>query len=712
MSREPRHDILFEPVTIGPKTLRNRFYQVPHCTGFGTEKPWSQARLREMKAEGGWAAVNTEYAPIDVSSDVWPDVACNMWDETDQASLALMCEAAHEHGALAGIELTHAFGHSLGRHSRIAAMAPSQLANDWDPMIVPKAMRLEDIDRVKEMWVDAALRARDTGFDIIYVYGAHSVGPLQFLSPYYNKRTDAYGGSLLNRARLWLELLEELRGVVGKDCALAVRMAVEALGPAGVELSEALEFIKMADPLVDLWDVNVGSMAEWSKDSGASRFFKEGYQLEWTGQVRSAASKPIVGVGRITNPDTMANFIRSGVWDLIGAARPSIADPFLPQKIQEGRYGDIRECIGCNVCIAKSDFYHHVGCTQNATLGEEYRRGWHPERFSRADNADRNVLVVGAGPAGMECAIVLGKRGMNNVHLIDGADDIGGHLNWLTRLPGVSEWGRVTDYRRIQLQGLPNVTTITGQTLTTEEIFDYGAEIVIIATGSTWSRLGLNVVTHLPIPGADSAEADRVLTPEDIMVKGIRPAGPKVVVYDSEGYHVAAGIAEKLSTEGYQVQLVTPLEQIAPFCDQTLEGALLRQRLHDCGVVMKRDLIVDEICVPDGLRGRTTFGDPVEIEANSIVLVTQRLSNDALYHELVDQRERFADSGIEQVYRIGDCVAPRLISEAVFDGHRLGREIDSSDPDVPRPYFREIPLATFQGLPTFAELGEIHKLTV
>src|SRR3954447_6187242 len=138
----------------------------------------------------------------------------------------------------------------------------------------------------------------------------------------------------------------------------------------------------------------------------------------------------------------MAEIIRSGAWDLIGAARPSIADPFLPRKIEEGRLDEIRECIGCNVCIARALSNHQIVCTQNATAGEEFRRGWHPERFERAANADRDVLVIGAGPSGLECAIVLAKRGFERVRLVDAADDIGGCMRWIPHLPGLEAWGR------------------------------------------------------------------------------------------------------------------------------------------------------------------------------------------------------------------------------------------------------------------------------
>ena len=687
MPRDPKHDILFEPVRIGPKTLRNRFYQVPHCTGFGSEKPGSQARFRGMKAEGGWAAVNTEEALISSDTDYWPVVSTRVWDADDLRNLSLMCDEAHKHDSLAGIELTHGGVHSDGRESRRPSLGPSQLASDYHPFVVPKTMELSDIRRVREDWVRAARLSRDAGFDIVYVYGGHSYLPLQFLSPFYNKRTDAYGGSLENRARFWIETLEEVRAAVGDDCAIAVRFCVEALGPAGVELEEGIGFVVLADHLVDLWDVNVGSITDWSKDSGASRFFPEGYQLEWTGRVREVTAKPIVGVGRLTNPDRMAEIVRSGAWDLIGAARPSISDPFLPKKIEEGLYGEIRECIGCNVCIMKAEWGNHIGCTQNATAGEEYRRGWHPERFEPAANADNDVLIVGAGPAGMECAIVLGKRGFRRVHLVDAAPEIGGVMRWVPRLPGLGEWGRFLNWRAVQLEKLKNLEVITGTELSAKDVREYGAEIAVVATGAHWSTDGLNAYTHAPIPGADAA-LSYILTPEQIMLEGKSVPGKRVLVYDAEGYFTAAGLAEKLAGEGYDVELVTCLERIAPVTDETLEGPMLRQHLHDVGVRQRAGFLAAEI--GEGfVRGTDEFGEPLELDADAIVLVTQRLSDEALYLELAEDPDALRAQGVEALYRIGDCVAPRIIAEASYDGHRLAREIDSDDPATPLPYTRE-----------------------
>ena len=691
MAREQRHDILFEPVRIGPKTLRNRFYQVPHCTGFGVEKPWTQAAFRGMKAEGGWAAVCTEYCSISPDSDETPYVSARLWDDEDMRALALMTEAAHEHGALAGVELWHGGVYAESREARLPQLAPSQIASDMDSMVVPKAMERDDIRRAQGEWVAAARRARTAGFDIVYVYGSHTYLPSQFLSPVYNRRTDEYGGSFENRARFWLEAIELVKEAVGDDVAIAVRIAADTLELSGVPIEEGLEFIRAADHMVDLWDVVIGAM--WGAgrlDSGPSRFFDQGYQMEWSGRAREATDKPIVVVGRFTDPDRMADLVRGGTVDLIGAARPSISDPFLPSKIEQGRYEDIRECIGCNACYSRSIWGRHLGCTQNATAGEEHRRGWHPERFDPAANADRAVLVVGAGPAGMECATVLGKRGMELVHLVDGGEDIGGCMGWITRMPGLGAWGHVVDYRRVQLDRLQNVSTGLGRRLDAEAVRDYGAQIVIVATGAHWRGDGLSGVTRQPIPGADAA-LPHVMTPEQVMLDGKRPPGSRVAVVDYEGYFTATAIAEQLRAEGLEVEFVTSHEAVAPYADQTLEGLPVRRRLNQLGVRVHRAVVVESIA-PGGIRLEGEFQARSELEVDGVVLVTQRCSDEELYRDLAADPEALRVAGIEALHRIGDCVAPRLIADAIFDGHRLAREIDSAHPARPLPYLRERPL--------------------
>ena len=680
---DPRHAILFEPVVIGPKTLPNRFYQVPHASGFGSAKPRTQAAFRGIKAEGGWGGVCVEYAPVSADADEAPYVAAYVRDERDVAALRLTADAIHAHGSLAGLELYHGGNSSANvstRHTRMAP-TPSMATIRWGS--TAREMTLDDIRRVQADFVAGARRARDAGFDIVYVYGAHGYLLTQFLSTWSNRRTDAYGGTLAGRARFALETLERVREAVGSDCAIATRICVDGRREIkGVRIEDMLEFVRMADPLVDLFDVTVGS---WPEDSGTSRYYPEGHQLPWTSRVREATGKPIVGVGRYTSPDQMAAVIRSGDFDLIGAARPAIADPFLPRKIAEGRLGDIRECTGANVCILKEEDFGHVGCVQNATAGEEYRRGWHPERFDPTPEPERAVLVVGAGPAGMEAAMVLGRRGFAAVHLVDAEEEVGGRIRWTRRLPTLGDWGRIADWRQTQLEQLVNVDVITGRSLSAADILDYGASVVILATGSRWSPDGTQPGRPRPIDAAAGS-----LTPERIM-DGDRPHGQRVAVYDCDGYYVGPGIAELLAAEGYEVHLVATDVVVSPMSDGTLEGTMLRQHLHDVGVAMHPGITV-LARTPIGISGETQFGDPWALDVDDLVLVTHEVPVDGVYRELMADPDALQAAGIERVHLIGDAQSPRWISEAVFDGHRLARELDLPDPAFPAPILRDQPV--------------------
>ena len=375
MARDPRYDILFEPVKIGPVTAKNRFYQVPHCNGMGRVYPASMAEMRRIKAEGGWAVICTEEIEIDSSADHSPWAGGRLWDDSDIPVLARMCDGIHEFGALAGAEINHAGQMAANRYSREVPLAPSHIPVAMYDPIQARAMDLEDIRALRRWHRDAALRAKKAGFDLVYVYAGHQLSTIShFLSPYRNRRSDHYGGSLENRARLLREVLEETKDAVGDTCAVALRFSVdELMGDAGfTSTGEGRDLIEMLAELPDLWDVNISG---WENDSATSRFKPAGYQDDYVSFVKSVTSKPVVGVGRYTSPDAMVSLIRNGQLDMIGAARPSIADPFLPKKIEEGRVEDIRECIGCNICVSGDHHSVPIRCTQNPTMGEEWRKG-------------------------------------------------------------------------------------------------------------------------------------------------------------------------------------------------------------------------------------------------------------------------------------------------------------------------------------------------
>lgn len=687
---DARHAILFEPVSIGPKTLPNRFYQVPHASGFGSSRPRTQAAFRAVKAEGGWGGVCVEYAPISPDSDDLPAISAEIWDDRDARALGLAVEAIHSHGSLAGLELYHGGASCPNGSSRAVRLAPSQVTSGVQWSGLAKEMDATDIARVQRDWVRAAQRARDVGFDIVYVYGAHGYLMTQFLSADANRRTDGYGGTLANRGRFWLETLAAVRDAIGGDCAIATRIAVHgdsgvpgAEGLPGIHVDEMLSLVKMADDLVDLWDVTVGS---WPEDSGTSRYFPEGHERPWAHQVREATSKPVVTVGRYSSPDLMAEVIRSGEVDLIGSARQAIADPFLPRKIADGRLDEIRECTGSNVCILREEVFNQIGCVQNATAGEEYRRGWHPEFFPATNDPDRSVLVVGAGPAGMECAVVLAKRGFTAVHLVEADTQIGGRLRWARQLPTLGDWGRIIDWRAVQLARLSGVQVITGHRLTAAEILDYGADLVVIATGSAWRGDGIQPGHPDPMPGADPG-LPHVLTPEQACA-GKRPPGRRVAVYDTDGYYVAPGVAELLARDGFEVSLITTFDVLSPVSDQTLEGDMLRAHLHRAGVSALTSTTITAIDA-GSVTGHGRHGEPWSAAYDGIVLVTQQVPQDTVYAELASDPGKVAAAGISGLYCIGDAVAPRMVSEAIFDGHRLAREIDQEDAAQPSPYQRE-----------------------
>ena len=380
MTRDPRYDILFEPVQIGPVTSRNRFYQVPHCNGMGHVYPHGEARQRGLKAEGGWGVVSTQEVEIHPSSEWSPYIEGRLWDDGDMKRLGLMVDAVHRHDSLAAIEITHNGHASANLYSRLPAMGVSAMMFDTDEPAQAFAMTRRDIANVRRWHRKAALRARDIGFDIVYVYAAHDLAlPFHFISRRRNQRTDEYGGSLENRVRFLRELLDDTKDAVGDRCGIAVRFAVDELaGEDSVSVqNEGREVVEMLAELPDLWDVNI---SDWANDSISARFGEEGGQEKYTAFVKQVTGKPVVGVGRFTSPDTMVSQIKRGVLDMIGAARPSIADPFLPHKIETGRVEDIRECIGCNICVSGDMTVRPIRCTQNPTMGEEYRRDWHPEK--------------------------------------------------------------------------------------------------------------------------------------------------------------------------------------------------------------------------------------------------------------------------------------------------------------------------------------------
>ncbi len=522
----------------------------------------------------------------------------------------------------------------------------------------------------------AAIRAVNAGFDIVYVYAAHTYLLAQFLDPDLNDRTDDYGGSLDNRMRLMLEIIADSREAIGHKAALAIRIEVddeERTGPA-MEADRAEMFNRLA-PLVDLFDVTI---ADYSQEMGVSRFIKEGSLEQRIAHVRKLTGKPVVSVGRFTSPEAMLSYVKRGIVDLVGAARPSIADPFLPAKIRDGRQDDIRECIGCNICYAMDGIGVPIRCTQNPAMGEEWRRGWHPERVP-ARHSDASVLVVGGGPAGLEAAMTLGKRGYR-VMLAEAERELGGRIGFESRLPGLAEWARVRDYRVGQIGKLSNVEVFRESQLTAVDVRATGARHVLVATGSRWRTDGRGRTQHRAIP---SLVDRRVIAPEVVLSTSL-PANSRIVVFDDDHYVTAAALAEHLALAGHQVTYVTTGGKVSEWTEFTAEQARGQRRLIELGVTIVTGTAVSAL-LPAGVQLTNIYGGaPTELAADLLVPVTSRQPNDGLYRELLADPAANAAVDIATISLIGDARAPGLIAHATHDGHRAARELGLAVAPAPR----------------------------
>ena len=668
-----RYDVLFQPVKIGPVTAPNRFYQVPHCNGFGHRMPQGMAAMRGLKAEGGWGVVCTEETEIHHTSDLSPFFEGRIWSDDDIPTWRLMTEVVHKHGALAGVELTYNSHDASNLYSRASAFGPRSMGITGGSGYEPgqtRAASKDDLRQVRKWHRNAAVRAKKAGFDIIYCYAAHAMTLAFHLLSRDNDRADEYGGSLENRVRFLRELIEDTKDAVGDMCAVAVRFAVdELLGADGMQYDgEAHDIVSMLAELPDLWDVNISA---WKNDSVTSRFGREGHQEKYISFVKKLTTKPVVGVGRYTSPDSMVSAIQRGIMDMIGAARPSIADPFLPNKIREGRQEDIRECIGCNICVTGDTRFVPIRCTQNPTMGEEFRRGWHPEIIAPKRSEDE-ILIVGAGPAGLEAARALGQRGYR-VILTDANREAGGRVALESALPNLNEWRRVIDWRLTQINKTEHIFFYPSSPMTAKDVLEAGAPHVILATGAAWRRDGLGRNISRPLQGDG-----KIFTPDDLM-NGNLPSG-KVLIYDDDHYYMGGVLAELLAANGCEVTLMTPAPAISYWTEYTLEQDRIYKRLLDLNVTLLTHHVLASHSGTSAAVTHTMTSAESTLPCDAIVLVTDRIPNDALYHEL---KPALADGKLKSLRLIGDAQAPNIIAQAVFSGHLAAREFDEKiDPDI------------------------------
>ncbi len=653
MKQNQKYSVLFEPVKIGPVTTKNRFYQVPHCSGLGHLKPQAEAAMRAVKAQGGWGVVSTQESEIHPSSDISPFITQRIWDKKDIPALRLITDAVHSHEALAAIELVHNGYHSTNHFSRIPPLGPTNMSVD---AIYPKQarkIRKAEIVEFRRWHRQAALNAKAAGFDIIYVYAGHNMTLAHhFMLPELNTRNDEYGGSLENRVRLTRELLEETKDAVGDTCGIAFRFAVDELkGKDGMQSNEeGRAVVELLSELPDVWDVNI---SDWPNDSLSTRFEpNEGYQIPYIEFVKKVTTKPVVAVGRLSSPDLMISLIKRNIVDLIGAARPSIADPYLPNKIKEGRTDEIRECIGCNICVS-------------------------------CDSA----LVVGSGPAGLECSMQLARRGYH-VILSEASDFLGGRVQFESSLKGLSTWARVSDNRVHEIQQKANIDIYKRSTVTLDLIDELDINNIFLATGCHWRNDGIGRSNRHGITGLSNAN---VLTPTDIIIQQ-DSLKESIVIYDDDQGYLAGVIADHLSSAGHNITFVTPASVVSPWTVHTLEQERIQTTLLNQGV----NIIVNKTLVharEGSVDARCIYTQRVsQIPCKTLVLVTERLPEISLYEQLISSIKGMSTNKNRYIELIGDALAPGLIADAIYSGHLAAENFETPEIEIERAmYMREIP---------------------
>lgn len=659
-----RYPHLFSPLRIGAVTVRNRIMQTAHVKLYSSGGVDSQRNVdyQVARARGGAGLLITGNRVVHPTSTTgFPRISWAFLREALDANRRLT-DAVHRHGAVIFEQLNH-FGLNASSES---ADDPRVL---WGPSAVkspaygetPKAMELEDIRELVEWWGRCAELSREGGFDGTEVHISHSYLLHQFLSPLYNKRDDAYGGSFENRLRLAREVIAEVRRRVGPDFVVGVRISLSDFIPGALDVEDAVRVAQALEQDGHIDYVNVTA-------AGYHNIFMaiqpsdvpDGYLVDLTAQVKGGLERlPVFAVGGIKDPALAEEVLAAGKADMVAMTRAQIADPEFANKVREGREDEVYHCIrGNQGCIGRVFKGLPISCTVNPAAGRERRLGTLPP----ADPPAR-WLVAGGGPAGMKAAETLAKRG-HEVTLVEREERLGGQVNLILRTPGRSEFAWIVRDLEAQMRR-SGVEILLGTEATADLVRERAPDGVIVATGALPTRTGFSSVNPLVerLPGV---EQDNVLTVWDVLLER-RPIGRRVVVLDDDGSRYAAGVTEVLLDRGAEVELVSRWNALFPATVTTLDMAHLYSRLLSKGLAYRLNVWAKAL---EGDR-LTLFnlytGTEETIEGvDTLVLATGPRADDALYFQL--------KGTVEKLHRIGDCLAPRKLDHAIYEGYLAGLE--------------------------------------
>ena len=672
MTHVQRYPHLYTPIQLGPVRLENRIVFSAHLTNYAENgKPSEQhAAYYERRARGGAGLIITEEHSTHVTD--WPyEKLIHGFSPSVISGYQRITERVHQHGTPIFAQLNHNGGQASSMYSRQAVWAPSAVA---DPLFreVPKAISTSDIRDVIDGYALVARHCVEGGFDGVELQCSHSSIVRGFLSPLTNHRTDGYGGSLAQRCRLMVEIIEAVRGAIGSELALGVRICGDELIDGGTTIDDAIQIAQIVEStgMVDYLNTSIGVATATLFMIEASMHIPPGYASFIPSAIRREVSLPVIGVGRFKDPLQAERAIEHGHCDLVGAVRAQIADPDFARKARSGHVDDIRLCLSCNQeCVGRMGLNRWLGCIENPEAGREQIRA----TSTPIQVSEGTAVVVGAGPAGLQSAISLATAGYA-VTVFEEREQLGGNVRRAALVPNRAEFGDLVRNQITECNAL-GVTFTTGHRVTTAELVEHGPQFLVIATGSAPDR-------PYWAPAADTPEGARVIDVRTLF-EWVDQAQPlphgRVLIIDDTGFHSSTSAAELLASLGCEVTVLTSAMAVAGDLGITLDLEQWWLRSQRAGIAERTDRIVTDVtahaaetrteggsmALDVGLMHHPT-GTAESQLTDWIVIASHGIANDSMFHEA-------RAAGLNPM-RVGDALAPRRAHAAVIDGDRVLRD--------------------------------------
>ena len=629
---------LFSPLKVGNLTLKNRIISL---TSDGCLTPEANA-FYELRAKGGAAVVTVSELIVHGATGKYYPVQVLMDAPDAKDSLAAAARAVKRHGAIPSMELSHGGKYSLTNTENPVSYGPS---DEFSAGIqIAREMPKEMINEIIEAYGKAASLCKAAGFEMLLIHAGHGWLLQQFLSPSTNKRTDEYGGSFENRARLALEVIDKARSVVGPGFPLELRMSAEEYLGDGYFFDEAIRFAKLVESKVDLLQVSTGAHKGSFDKTHPSAFMKRGVNVHYAEEIKKNVSIPVSTIGALNEPEMMEDIITTGKADAVVMARALLADPYLPKKAFMGRDEEIVRCYRCFTCMGERMTTGLRICSLNPVIGSEYEAN-----FIHPTAKPKNVLIAGGGPGGMQAAIIAAERG-HNVILCEKGDELGGALKAVRGIPFKKDLYKFIATKTILMEKA-GVDVRMNTEVTPDLVESMKPDVLIIAVGAE--------PIMPPLPGIDSP---KVIIANDLPGK-YNSVGAKVVVLG--GGLVGCETAVHMAQEGKDVTVIELLHKLCPDANPRYRPLLLDQleRFATCKTGLRGVRITEE-----GLICSDQDGNESIFYADTIICAVGQKP----LHSVVEKLRDCAPEVIE----VGDCVKPGHVTEAVFRGYWAGIDID------------------------------------